>query len=61
MKTWGPAGPNEHFFLKVEHCHGQTSRFDNEIGFFQEFFLKNHLSRAYRLFMVSLTDWAGKF
>ena len=29
--------------------HGWTGHFDNEIGFYQEFFLKNHLLCAYYL------------
>ena len=36
------------------HC--STSQFENEIGFFQEFLLKDHLLRAY----YSGFDWSGR-
>ena len=36
-----------------DHC--PTSQFDNEIGFFQEFLLKNHLLGTYYLGF----DWSG--
>ena len=35
--------------------HGQTSQLADEIGFFQGFFLKNYLPRAYFLGL----DWSG--
>ena len=56
MKTGGQLAPT--FFLKVEHCHGQTSRFDNEIGFFQEFFSeKPSLSCIPAIY--AFIDWLG--
>ena len=35
--------------------HGQTSYFENEIGFFQEYLMKDYLLRAYYLGF----DWSG--
>jgi len=58
--TWNPESTGTFHLSELagrtsgpDHC--PTSQFENEMGFFQEFLLKNHLPRAYYLGF----DWSG--